>query len=110
MSKLGKRTTAEEALQNQSLKGKTAIVTGASSGLGVETTRVLALAGADVTMAVRNVEAGEKVKAQLQAALPQTAGRLDVKALDLSDLQSVRTFAQGAGSGPLHLLINNAGI
>ena len=41
MSKLGKRSTAEEALQGQSLKGRTAIVTGASSGLGVETTRVL---------------------------------------------------------------------
>ncbi len=110
MSKLGKRTTAEEALQGQSLKGKTAIVTGASSGLGVETTRVLSLAGADVTMAVRNVEAGEKVKAQLQAALPPGSGKIDVKALDLSDLSSVRAFAAASGDGPLDLLINNAGI
>lgn len=110
MSKLGKRSTAEEALQSQSLKGKTAIVTGASSGLGVETTRVLALAGADVTMAVRNVEAGEKVKAQLAAGLPAASGRLDVKALDLSDLSSVRAFAAASGEGPLDLLINNAGI
>jgi len=110
MSKLGKRTTAEEALQGQSLKGKTAIVTGASSGLGVETTRVLARAGANVTMAVRNVEAGEKVKAQLAAGLGPGAGKLDVKALDLSDLASVRAFAAASGDGPLDLLINNAGI
>jgi NAD(P)-dependent dehydrogenase (short-subunit alcohol dehydrogenase family) len=110
MSKLGKRTTAEEALQGQSLKGKSAVVTGASSGLGVETTRVLALAGADVTMAVRSVEAGEKVKAQLTAALPAGSGKLEVKALDLSDLASVRAFAAASGDGPLDLLINNAGI
>ncbi|MBK7864860.1 MAG: SDR family NAD(P)-dependent oxidoreductase [Archangiaceae bacterium] len=110
MNKLGKKTTADEALQGRSLKGKTAIVTGASSGLGVETTRVLALAGADVTLAVRNVEAGEKVKAELEAGLPAGAGRLDVKALDLTDLASVRAFAAASGEGPLDLLINNAGI
>ncbi len=110
MTTPGKKRTAEEALQGHSLKGKTAIVTGASSGLGIETTRVLALAGADVTMAVRNVDAGEKVKAQLAAGLPAGAGRLEVKALDLSDLTSVRAFAAGSGDGPLDLLINNAGI
>lgn len=110
MSTLGKRSTAEDALRGRSLKGKTAIVTGASSGLGVETTRVLALAGADVTMAVRNVEAGEKVKAQLMTALPAGSGRLDVKAIDLSDLDSVRAFGAASGDGPLDLLINNAGI
>lgn len=110
MSKLGKRSTAEQALQGQSLRGKSAVVTGASSGLGVETTRVLALAGADVTLAVRNVEAGERVKAQLVAALPAGSGRLDVKALDLSDLSSVRAFATASGEGPLDLLVNNAGI
>lgn len=110
MSNFGKRTTAEEALQGQSLKGKTAIVTGASSGLGIETARVLALAGADVTMAVRNVEAGEKVKAELLARLPAGSGKLEVKALDLSDLSSVRAFAAACGDGPLDLLINNAGI
>lgn len=105
MKTLGRRSTAEEALRGQRLQGKTAIVTGASSGLGVETARVLALAGADVTMAVRNVEAGERVKAQLAGT-----GRLDVKALDLSDLASVRAFVAASGDGPLDLLVNNAGI
>jgi WW domain-containing oxidoreductase len=110
MTKLGKRSTAEEALQGLRLNGKAAVVTGASSGLGVETTRVLALAGADVTLAVRNVEAGEKVKAQLVESLPRGSGTLHVSALDLSDLASVRAFASASGEGPLDLLVNNAGI
>ncbi|MBV9945969.1 MAG: SDR family NAD(P)-dependent oxidoreductase [Myxococcales bacterium] len=110
MGTLGKRSTAEEALRGQRLEGKTAIVTGASSGLGVETARVLALAGADVTMAVRTVDAGEKVKAQLTAGLPRGSGRLTVMALDLSDLSSVRAFAAASGEGCLDLLVNNAGI
>jgi NAD(P)-dependent dehydrogenase (short-subunit alcohol dehydrogenase family) len=108
MTSLGKRSTAEQALQGNSLKGRTAIVTGASSGIGVETARVLALAGANVTLAVRSVEAGEKVKAQLLATLPQGSGTLEVKPLDLSDLASVRAFT--AGDGPLDLLVNNAGV
>jgi NAD(P)-dependent dehydrogenase (short-subunit alcohol dehydrogenase family) len=107
---LGKRTTAEEALQGQNLKGLKAIVTGASSGIGVETTRVLALGGADVTMAVRSVEAGEKVKAELEKTLPPGSGTLRVAKLDLSDLESVRAFAAADGDAPIDLLVNNAGI
>lgn len=112
MTTLGKKTTAEQALQGQSLAGKTAIVTGASSGIGTETARVIALAGANVTLAVRNVKAGEEVAAQLRTQLPPTAGTLSVEALDLGDLGSVRAFtARWLESGkPLHLLINNAGI
>jgi NAD(P)-dependent dehydrogenase (short-subunit alcohol dehydrogenase family) len=110
--RLGSRTTAEQALRGASLSGKRAIVTGASSGLGVETTRVLALAGADVTLAVRSVPAGEAVAADLRAALPLTAGKLDVRPLDLADLASVRAFtdAIAAEGRPLDLLINNAGV
>jgi NAD(P)-dependent dehydrogenase (short-subunit alcohol dehydrogenase family) len=110
MTTLGKRSTAEEALSGQSLKGRTAIVTGASSGIGVETTRVLALAGADVTLAVRSVEAGEKTKASLAAKLPAGSGSLTVAKLDLSDLSSVRAFAAAWGDRRLDLLVNNAGI
>lgn len=112
MTTLGKKTTAEQALQGQSLAGKTAIVTGASSGIGTETARVLALAGANVTLAVRNVKAGEEVAAQLRSSLPPTAGTLSVEALELGDLGSVRAFAKRwLDSGkPLHLLVNNAGI
>ena len=110
MSKLGRRTTAEQALQGQNLKGKKAIVTGANSGLGVETARVLALAGADVLLACRSLESGEQVATQLRASLPAGAGKLSVGKLDLSDLRSVKSFAEAYTEPSLDLLINNAGI
>ena len=58
-SALSARSTAVQALREVSLSGRRAIVTGASSGIGVETARVLALGGADVVLAVRDVERGE---------------------------------------------------
>src|SRR5689334_18562568 len=91
---LGKRTTAVEALRGQRLDGLTAIVTGASSGLGIETARALAVGGATVVLACRAVTAGEAVAAGLRADLPKNAGRLEVAALDLSDLASVRAFTR----------------
>lgn len=108
----GKKTTAEQALQGQSLRGKTAIVTGASSGIGTETARVLAMAGANVVLAVRNPSSGEAVAATIRSALPTSAGTVEVQTLDLGDLDSVRTFARAwRDSGrQLHLLVNNAGI
>ena len=76
MATLGSKTTGEQALQRQSLQGKKAIVTGANSGLGVETARLLALAGADVMLACRSLEAGEKTANQLRSILPSDAGKL----------------------------------
>lgn len=102
----GFRTTAEEAMQGVSLAGKQIIVTGASSGIGVETARVLALAGADVVMAVRNVKLGEEVAERLR---PNVRGKLEVQSLDLGDLESVSRFAK-AWSRPLDVLIANAGV
>lgn len=112
MTTLGKRTTAEQALRGASLAGKTAIVTGASSGLGVETVRVLAAAGANVVLAVRNVAAGEATAEGLRRALGAGAGTLRVEALDLADLGSVRAFVQRLvqAGAPVHLLVNNAGV
>jgi NAD(P)-dependent dehydrogenase (short-subunit alcohol dehydrogenase family) len=109
---LGKHTTAVEALRGQRLEGLTAIVTGASSGLGVETARALAFAGANVVMACRSVASGEQVAATLRAELPKDAGQLEVAALDLADLDSVRAFIKGflASGRRLDLLINNAGV
>jgi NAD(P)-dependent dehydrogenase (short-subunit alcohol dehydrogenase family) len=101
-SPFGFASTASEVVAGIDLTGKRAIVTGAASGIGVETARALAEAGAAVTLAVRRTDAGERVAAGID-------GTLDVRALDLSDQPSVRAFA-AAWDGPLHILIDNAGV
>jgi NAD(P)-dependent dehydrogenase (short-subunit alcohol dehydrogenase family) len=103
----GFTSTAAEVIAGVDLSGKRAIVTGASSGIGVETARALAGAGAAVTLAVRNTEAGEQVAADIRESTGNEA--VTVGALELSDLTSVRTFA-AAWSGPLDILVNNAGV
>jgi NAD(P)-dependent dehydrogenase (short-subunit alcohol dehydrogenase family) len=112
LSTLGPKSTAAEALRGHDLGGKTAVVTGAASGIGVETARVLAQAGADVVMAVRKVSAGQDVASRLRHDLGGRGGKLEVQALDLADLQSVAAFVAGfrASGRPLHLLVANAGI
>jgi len=102
-------STAAEVLEGVDLAGRRAVVTGASSGIGTETARALAAAGADVTMAVRNVDAGNRVAEQLRGGLGAGAGQLQVMHLDLANLSNVRAFAS-AWSGPLHILVNNAGV
>jgi NAD(P)-dependent dehydrogenase (short-subunit alcohol dehydrogenase family) len=84
------------------LAGRTAVVTGASSGLGTATARELARAGARVVLAVRDTAKGEGVAATFD-------GEREVRRLDLADLASVRAFAD-AWTGDLDILINNAGI
>jgi NAD(P)-dependent dehydrogenase (short-subunit alcohol dehydrogenase family) len=103
-SGFGFSTTAEEALVGKDLSGKTAIVTGGYSGIGLETTRVLSGAGATVIVPFRSAE---KARANLQG-IP----RVELAALDLLDPASIDAFAEGflAGGRPLDLLINNAGI
>jgi NAD(P)-dependent dehydrogenase (short-subunit alcohol dehydrogenase family) len=99
-------STAAEVIEGISLDNKHAIVTGASSGIGVETARALASAGAEVTLAVRDTQAGERTAGDISA----TTGRaVHVGRLDLADQASVAEFVAG-WSGPLHLLINNAGV
>ncbi|OON73022.1 oxidoreductase [Streptomyces tsukubensis] len=89
------------------LNGVRAIVTGGSSGIGVETARALAWAGAEVTLAVRDTTAGEAVAGTIRES---TGGiRPRVVRLDLADRAAVAGFAR-AWSGPLHLLVNNAGV
>jgi NAD(P)-dependent dehydrogenase (short-subunit alcohol dehydrogenase family) len=85
------------------------VVTGASSGIGVETARALASTGAEVTLAVRNVEAGAKVAAAIAEKLSPGAATPQVARLDLADPTSVADFVR-AWSGPLHVLVNNAGV
>lgn len=90
--------------------GRTAIVTGANSGLGLVTARELARRGARVVMAVRDEERGRRARDALLAAQP--GALLEVRRVDLADLDSVRLFAERltADVGPVDLLVNNAGV
>ncbi|MFE4546646.1 SDR family NAD(P)-dependent oxidoreductase [Streptomyces sp. NPDC056785] len=97
----GKRATAAEVIAGVDLSGRRMIVTGGSSGLGVETVRALAGAGARVTVATRDPAAAEP----LVKEFPGT----EAVALDLGDLASVRSFCD-AWSGPLDGLVANAGV
>jgi NAD(P)-dependent dehydrogenase (short-subunit alcohol dehydrogenase family) len=105
----GAATTAAEIVENVDLRGRRAIVTGASSGIGVETARALASAGADVTLAVRNLETGRKVANDIAEKLGPEAGAVQVVPLDLADPASVTGFVH-AWTWPLHILVNNAGV
>jgi NAD(P)-dependent dehydrogenase (short-subunit alcohol dehydrogenase family) len=107
--KYGATTTAAEIVVDVDLHGRRAIVTGASSGIGVETARALASTGADVTLAVRNVDAGKKIADGIAEKLPDGGGTVQVAQLDLADSASVVGFVR-AWSGPLHILVNNAGV
>lgn len=91
-----------------SRKGRLAIVTGASSGIGRATARALGLAGADVVLAVRNPDKGEQVAEQLRAEHPK--GTHTVARLDTADLESVRTFADAYVGRRIDMLVLNAGI
>lgn len=90
--------------------GRRVVVTGANSGLGLEVTRRLSAAGAEVVMAVRTLAKGEAARDELRETSP--GARLEVRHLDLADLASVRAFAQAIAEDgrPLHALINNAGV
>ena len=106
MSTFGRETTAEEIARSADLRGRLAVLTGASSGIGVETARGLALAGADIVLGVRDVAAGDAVARGLA---PEATGEISVLALDLRELDSVAAFAD-AITGPVAVLIANAGV
>jgi NAD(P)-dependent dehydrogenase (short-subunit alcohol dehydrogenase family) len=101
-----RESTAHDVIAELDLTGKRAIVTGGASAIGVETARALASAGVEVTLAVRNLEAGERAAADIVATTRNR--RLVVSQLDLTDRASVATFV-AAWDGQLHMLINNAG-
>ncbi|WP_274918730.1 SDR family NAD(P)-dependent oxidoreductase [Streptomyces sp. WZ-12] len=103
----GFASTAAEVTHGIDLTGRRALVTGASSGLGAETARALAGTGAAVTLAVRDVAAGERVAEQITAATGNH--ELHVAHLDLTDPASITAFT-AAWQGPLHILVNNAGV
>ena len=84
------------------MSGRTVVVTGATSGLGLITARELARVGARVVLAVRDTDRGDQVRARL-------TGDVEVRRLDVSDLAGVRAFAAD-WTGPLDVLVNNAGV
>jgi len=103
----GAQSTAAEVIAGIDLIGKRAIVTGGASGIGVETARALASAGAEVTLAVRNVEAGVRTVKDIVASTGNK--EVLVAPVDLADPASVAAFAV-RWDGPLHILVNNAGV
>jgi NAD(P)-dependent dehydrogenase (short-subunit alcohol dehydrogenase family) len=100
------RSTASDVLEGIDLAGKTAIVTGGYSGLGIETVAALSDAGAHVVVPARRPEVAR------QALDERGLSEVEVDTLDLSDLASVRTFAERflASGRSLDILINNAAI
>jgi NAD(P)-dependent dehydrogenase (short-subunit alcohol dehydrogenase family) len=103
----GFASTAQQVIAGVGLTGKRVLVTGGSSGIGIDTASALAGAGAEVVLAVRRPDAGEAVAASIRRATGNTKVR--VALLDLADIDSVKAFTQ-AWSEPLHVLVNNAGV
>ncbi|RLP98216.1 SDR family NAD(P)-dependent oxidoreductase [Micromonospora sp. CV4] len=101
------RSTAAEVIAGVDLSGRRAVVTGGASGIGLETVRALATAGAEVTLAVRDTAAGERVAADITAG--GARGAVRVARLDLADRPSIDAFVN-TWAGPLHILVNNAGV
>ena len=106
-SRFGAYTPASEVVEGIDLSGVTAIVTGAGSGIGVETARALALAGADVVLAVRRPDAAEAVAQEINA---MGKGSARTEQIDLSSFRSIRALAARWGERSLNILINNAGV
>jgi NAD(P)-dependent dehydrogenase (short-subunit alcohol dehydrogenase family) len=107
------RTTAEEVSQGADLTGRHAIVTGANTGIGWETARVLALRGCHVTLACRDDHKAGAARTRILDRHPEIEpDALRLQPLDLASLSSVRAFASAfLETGlPIHLLVNNAGV
>ncbi|MCF3961995.1 SDR family NAD(P)-dependent oxidoreductase [Streptomyces fuscigenes] len=106
-SPFDRHATASDVMRGVDLSGRRAVVTGATSGIGVETARALAAAGADVTLAVRRPDAGDRIAADLRRKTGNDA--ISTARVDVADLDTVDAFC-ASWKGPLHILVNNAGI
>jgi NAD(P)-dependent dehydrogenase (short-subunit alcohol dehydrogenase family) len=102
LADFNRNSTAREVARGVDLRGKQIVLTGAASGIGLETARALALIGADLVLGVRRLDAGE----DLARTLP---GRVTALPLDLSDFASIEAFAAKIES-PVDILIANAGV
>jgi NAD(P)-dependent dehydrogenase (short-subunit alcohol dehydrogenase family) len=90
------------------MKSKRVIITGANSGLGKESAIALAKLGAEIVLAVRDINKGQSIKNQILNQTPSAV--IEVAELDLMDLDSVRKFAASQSTKPIDVLLNNAGI
>lgn len=109
---LGAKSTADEVLSGLDLKGKRFLITGASSGIGLETARSLVSHGASVVGTIRELAKAETAAASVREAASQGGGSLALIELDLASLQSVRTCANKllADGRPFDSIIANAGV
>ena len=109
-AQFGARSTADEVLAGVDLSGRRALVTGVSAGLGVETARALAAAGAHVVGPARDLDKARRAVAA--AGMAAAAGRLELIGLDLASLADVRRCADTllADGHPFDMVIANAGV
>ena len=103
----GYESTAAEVVDGIDLGGKRVVVTGGASGIGIETARALAGAGAAVTLAVRRTDEGERVAEEIRSSTGND--EVSVAPLELVDPASIDAFVAG-WDGPLDVLVNNAGV
>lgn len=111
-SNFGATSTTDEVLAGVDLGGKRILVTGASAGLGVETTRALVARGAHVVGAARDLAKAERATADVRAAAEADGGSFELIELDLASLASVRAAADRlvADGRPFDIVIANAGV
>ncbi|WP_202444863.1 SDR family NAD(P)-dependent oxidoreductase [Schauerella aestuarii] len=112
MPQFNATSTADDVLANVDLRGRRFLVTGVSSGVGLETARVLASRGAEVVGTVRDIAKADKDADSIRAAARQSGGSLQLIALDLASLASVRAGADGllAAGALFDAVIANAGV
>ena len=106
--RFGSRTSADEVVAGRNLSGKTIVVTGANTGIGEQTARALASAGARVIFACRNATSGEAAVARARAAHPGCQAQF--QELDLASFASIRRFADQLKADRIDALICNAGL
>lgn len=104
----GPETETDEVIADIDLTGRTAVVTGASSGIGKETAEALARAGANTIMAVRDLTSGRECSTEIQNKFPHA--KLDVLHIDLADLASIRSAASSFRNRHVDILVANAGV
>jgi NAD(P)-dependent dehydrogenase (short-subunit alcohol dehydrogenase family) len=110
MSRFDRDTTADEVLDGVDLSGRRIVITGTSSGLGLESTRALASKGAAITMLARSVDKNEAAAETVRGLVP--GADLETRTIDLTSLDSVRACAEGIleAHDKIDVLINNAGV